>query len=291
MIYSMTGYGRSEAQLSDEIMLIEVKSVNGKNAEVNLRVPMALKSLEVDFRNKIIAELKRGSIDMYASVKEGGKTKNISINSDVLSSYYNSIHEFAQSKNINQDSIMASLLSLPEVTTVVNKEWSDEEVKRMDAALNTALGMVTQYREEEGAKLEKHFLAYIQEIRDAIPKITALSDQRVDKIKSRLQKSVEEFSSLVDFDKNRMEQEIFYYTEKLDVSEEIQRLNSHLSYFDEIVQNSDIVKGKKLNFISQEIGRELNTLGSKSYHSAMQKIVIQMKDSLEKIKEQINNVL
>ncbi len=287
----MTGYGRAEAQLKDEVMLIEVKSVNGKNAEVNLRVPMALKSLEVDFRNKIIEELKRGSIDMYASVKEGGKTKNITINSDVLSSYFDNIQSFAKEKNIDSSSIMTSILNLPEVTTVVNKEWDEAEVAQMDAALDEALRSVSSYREEEGAKLEQHLLDYIQEIKERIPEVKTLSESRVDKIKARMNKSIEEFSNMVDFDKNRMEQEIFYYVEKLDISEELQRLDSHLEYFNEILKNGEEVKGKKLNFISQEIGRELNTLGSKSYESTMQKIVIQMKDSLEKIKEQIHNVL
>lgn len=291
MIYSMTGYGRAEATYKDKTFLIEVKSLNGKQFDVRLNMPFLLKPYEVEIRNKLNEELFRGSVECNISIKSNGASKPVSVNKELAKSYYQPIIELANELGIEKDNILSTLLKMPDVVSSSNEVLSEEEWASVLSLLQQAIQHLTAHRKEEGKSIEKDLLEKIEAIEAQQVIVEKLEPNRRDKIKEGLVKLLEQYVGTDKYDTNRLEQELIYYIEKIDISEERVRLKNHCTYFKTIMNELDPCKGKKLSFVLQEIGREINTTGSKANDVAIQKAVILMKDELEKAKEQILNVL
>ncbi|PWT98508.1 MAG: YicC family protein [Bacteroidetes bacterium] len=287
----MTGFGRAEATVGDKTFLVELKSLNGKQFEILLKMPNLLKPYEFDIRNQLSEKLIRGSVDCTISLKQNGAAKPVSINVELAKSYYKPLSELATSLNLDTGSILGSLLKLPEVVTPSTEVLSDSDWKGFCELLNTAIGNINSHRANEGASLEKDLRLRITNILDQQVKVAELEPLRQQKIREGLVKLLEEKVGKDNFDPNRLEQELIYYIEKIDISEEQVRLKNHCEYFQSMLNDNDEAKGKKLSFVLQEIGREINTTGAKAYDASIQKCVVVMKDELEKAKEQVLNVL
>jgi uncharacterized protein (TIGR00255 family) len=285
MIQSMTGYGKAMVQLPTKKITIEIKSLNSKNIDLNARVPSYYREKELDMRKKIAAKLERGKIDFSIFVELTAEETAAKVNKPIVLEYINQLREIASA---NDFEMLKLAVKLPDALKVERDELDDLEWEHVDKALEESLQKIMQYRIDEGAVLQNEFKNRIGNIQNLLEKITKLDAARVEKIRERLHNSLAEI--MVDFDQNRLEQELIFYLEKLDITEEIVRLKNHLSYFEDELTNKES-NGKKLGFISQEMGREINTIGSKSNDAPMQKKVVMMKDELEKIKEQLLNVL
>lgn len=292
MIQSMTGYGKATAELPDKKINVEIKSLNSKAMDLSARMAPAYREKEMEIRNEISRILERGKVDfsLWVEKKEGADAAT-PINQALVEGYYKQIKEIAMNLEIPYpDDWFLTLLRMPDVMTKTEtQELTEEEWEVVHAAIQEALAHLVDFRKQEGAALEKKFREKIDNIRRLLESITPYEKERVEKIKERITDALEKTIS-VDYDKNRLEQELIYYIEKLDVNEEKQRLSNHLNYFISTLESGN-GQGKKLGFIAQEMGREINTLGSKSNHAEMQKIVVQMKDELEQIKEQVLNVM
>jgi len=291
MLYSMTGYGRSEATFKDKTFLVEVKSLNGKQFDLRLNIPSLLKPFEVELRNKLNESLFRGSVECSISIKSNGVAKPVSINKELAKSYYQPIIELANELGIEKENILSTLLKLPDVVSSSNEILSEEEWKALNDLLQEAIKHMVQHRLEEGKSIEKDLLERVSAIENQQAAIALFEPNRRTKIKEGLVKLLEQYVGTDKYDTNRLEQELIYYIEKIDISEERVRLTNHCVYFKTILKESEPSKGKKLSFILQEMGREINTTGSKANDVDIQKAVILMKDELEKAKEQILNVL
>ena len=291
MLKSMTGFGRAEATVGDKTFLVELKSLNGKQFEILLKMPGLLKPYEFDIRNQISEKLIRGSIDCSITLKQNGGAKPVTINVELAKSYYRPLAELASSLNLDTGSILSSLLKLPEVVTPSTEVLSDSDWKGFCDLLKTAIDNLNSHRQNEGASLEKDLSLRIKNILDQQDKVAELEPLRQQKIREGLVKLLEEKVGKDNFDANRLEQELIYYIEKIDISEEQVRLKNHCDYFQSMLNDNDEAKGKKLSFVLQEIGREINTTGAKAYDASIQKCVVLMKDELEKAKEQVLNVL
>ncbi|AOW21376.1 YicC/YloC family endoribonuclease [Urechidicola croceus] len=285
MIQSMTGYGKTELQLPTKKVTIEIKSLNSKNLDLNVRTPSYYKEKELEVRKKIANKLVRGKVDFSIFVESIGSIVSSQINEDVVKSY---IKQLKGMSNASELELLQMAMQLPETIQSKREELDENEWSLIDNAINETLDKIVVYRKDEGATLKKDFEKRIKIIDDLLFQAVELDPQRIESIKEKLQKAIVELE--VKVDENRFEQELIYYLEKLDITEEKVRLKNHLEYFlKELL--SDNSNGKKLGFITQEIGREINTIGSKSNFAEMQKVVVQMKDELEKIKEQNLNVL
>lgn len=291
MLYSMTGYGRAEQTIHDKTFLIEIRSLNGKQYDIRLNIPSLLKPYEFEVRNLLNEGLQRGSIECNIYIKQNGSAKPVSINIALAKAYYEPVAKMAQELNLNTDNILSALLKLPEIVTPNTEVLNEEEWHRFEAIIKEAVTGLNQHREEEGKSLEDDLLKRISNIEGQEKKIMALEPERRKRIRDGLTKVLEENVGKENYDPNRLEQELIYYIEKIDISEEQVRLKNHCDYFRQILTEKEPGKGKKLSFILQEIGREINTTGSKAYHSEVQKCVVMMKDELEKAKEQVLNVL
>ncbi len=291
MLYSMTGYGRSEATFKDKTFLVEVKSLNGKQFDLRLNIPSLLKPFEVELRNKLNESLFRGSVECSISIKSNGVAKPVSINKELAKSYYQPIVELANELGIEKENILSTLLKLPDVVSSSNEVLTDEEWKALNDLVQEAIKHMVQHRLEEGKSIEKDLLERVAAIEQQQAQIAIFEPNRRTKIKEGLVKLLEQYVGTDKYDTNRLEQELIYYIEKIDISEERVRLTNHCVYFKTILKESEPSKGKKLSFILQEMGREINTTGSKANDVDIQKAVILMKDELEKAKEQILNVL
>ncbi|MEI2748814.1 MAG: YicC/YloC family endoribonuclease [Ferruginibacter sp.] len=291
MLKSMTGFGRAEQTVGDKTFMVEVKALNGKQFELQLKLPPLLKPYEFDIRNLIQEHLHRGTIDCYVSIKQNGATKPVIINTDLIKAYYQQIDQLASELNIDTNSVLSALLRLPEVVTPSTEILNENDFKEFSKVLISALKELDLHREEEGASLEKDLLKRIDMIREQEEAILLLEPNRKTRIKDEIHQLLNEHVGQENIDNNRMEQELIYYMEKIDIHEEQIRLRQHCEYFNEILHSSEIGKGKKLSFVLQEIGREINTTGSKAYDADIQKCVVKMKDELEKAKEQVLNVL
>ena len=285
MIQSMTGYGKTVLQLSAKKITIELKSLNSKNLDINVRIPSYYREKELDSRNKIAKNLRRGKIDFFIYVEENGGSTSSKINENVVKEYMNQLKNVVDSDDME---LLKMAVRLPDSLKMEKEELDLEEWERINTAIDATLEELTIYRIDEGKVLEKDFLMRISKIESLLDNIIEIDPQRVENIKDKLKKSLAELEAKID--QNRFEQELIYYIEKLDITEELVRLKNHLDYFLSELKSDDS-NGKKLGFIGQEIGREINTIGSKSNFAPMQKIVVQMKDELEKIKEQNLNVL
>ena len=291
MLYSMTGYGRAEATFKDKTILVEVKSLNGKQFDLRLNIPFMLKPYEVEIRNKLNEVLLRGSVESTITIKSNGISKPVTVNKELAKSYYQPIVELADELGIPKENILSTLLKMPDVVSSSSEVLTEEEWKQIQDLLQEAIKALMQHRLEEGKSVEKDLLERVAAIEMHQADIEKFEPNRRVKIKEGLVKLLEQHVGPDKYDNNRLEQELIYYIEKIDISEEKVRLNNHCTYFKTVLKETEASKGKKLSFILQEMGREINTTGSKANDMEMQKSVILMKDELEKAKEQILNVL
>lgn len=282
----MTGFGKASMQLPNKKITVEVKSLNSKNLDLNVRLPQAFREKELELRNVIAKDLERGKVDFSIFIEVTAEETSSKINAPIVLSY------IEQMKNIIPDAdateLMKMAVRMPDALKIERQEIDENEWEAIQTVINEALQYINEFRRQEGAKLEIEFRNRIENIRNFMNQAVALDPERIAIVKERLRNNLVELQANVD--ENRFEQEIIYYLEKLDITEEKVRLTNHLDYFIETIEGSE-ANGRKLGFISQEMGREINTMGSKSNHSEMQKLVVQMKDELEKIKEQVLNVL
>ena len=291
MVRSMTGFGRAEQTIADKTYLVEIKSLNGKQFDVNLKIPPLIKPYEFDIRNLIQESLLRGTIECLIVVKQNGATKPVVINTDLIKAYYSQIETLASELSIDTNSVLAALLRLPEVVSPSNEVLDEADWKNLKEVIEEALLELNTHRIEEGKSLEKELRLRVKNIQIQEAEILALEPKRRKKMKNELIEVLEENVGKENYDSNRLEQELIYYIEKIDIREEQVRLKNHCEYFLSILDSNEDAKGKKLAFVVQEIGREINTTGSKAYDSEIQKCVVLMKDELEKMKEQTFNIL
>ena len=292
MIQSMTGYGKATAELSDKKINVEIKSLNSKAMDLSTRIAPLYREKEIEIRNEIAKVLERGKVDFSLWIDKKDACELITpINQDVVVAYYERIRTISETTGIPvPEDWFSTLLRMPDVMTKNDIQvLSEEEWKAVHATVLQAIQNLVDFRIQEGAALEKKFREKISNIAKLLTSVDPYEKERVEKIKERITDALEKTIS-VDYDKNRLEQELIYYIEKLDINEEKQRLSNHLKYFINTMEDGS-GQGKKLGFIAQEMGREINTLGSKSNHAEMQNIVVQMKDELEQIKEQVLNVM
>lgn len=291
MLKSMTGFGRAEKNVGDKTFLVDIKSLNGKQFELSLKLPAILKPFEFDIRRLLSEKLGRGSVDCMISLKDTGDAKPVTINTDLARAYYKPLAELSASLNLDPSHILSTLVKLPEVITPSSETLSDKEWNDFQAILSEAMANLNKHRLNEGAVTEADLKSRIANILYQQGEVIKLEPLRKQKIREGLVRLLEENVGKENYDPNRMEQELIYYIEKIDISEEQVRLKNHCDYFISLLNEPDDSKGKKLSFILQEIGREINTTGSKAYDASIQKCVVMMKDELEKAKEQVLNVL
>lgn len=285
MIQSMTGYGKSVIQLPTKKISIEVKSLNSKNLDLNTRMPSLYREKELSIRKLIASKLVRGKVDFSLYMEITGEETSTQINKTVVNQY------IKQLKNVvdgDETELLKMAIRLPDALTTEREEMDENEWSQISKEIDSSLEKIQQYRIDEGKSLEDEFISRAQNISDLLDDVITMDPDRIDGVRERLNKGISEIKEKVD--ENRFEQELVYYIEKFDITEEKVRLKNHLDYFQKALKSDDS-NGKKLGFISQEMGREINTIGSKSNYAPMQKLVVQMKDELEKIKEQLLNVL
>jgi len=289
MIFSMTGYGKAETEFNSKKISVEIKSLNSKQLDINMRIPTVYRDKEMEVRNKLSQTIERGKIDFTILIDYSDKLPINKINRSAVESYCKEIKEIAQAMQISEpDDWFSVLMRLPEIIKTEATELDEEEWKIVMQTIDEALKSFIQFRIQEGNMLEKVFIEKINNISLLSKEIEKYESDRIEKIKSKMQESFHKIEIV--YDENRFGQEMIYYIERLDISEEKARLANHLDYFSKTMSDEK-AQGRKLGFIAQEIGREINTLGSKSNNADMQKLVVQMKDELEQIKEQILNVL
>lgn len=285
MIYSMTGYGKSVLQLPTKKITIELKSLNSKNLDLNARMPSIYREKELDIRKQIANQLERGKVDFSIYVETTADDTSTQINKPVVKRYMQQLRDVVDGDDTE---LLKMAVRFPDALNTVREEIDDNEWSQIETEITQAINALNKHRLDEGKVLEVDFNARIKNIADLLNQVIAIDPERIEGVRERLKKGIEELKEK--YDENRFEQELVYYIEKFDITEEKVRLNNHLNYFTESINSPDS-NGKKLGFISQEIGREINTIGSKSNYAPMQQLVVQMKDELEKIKEQLLNVL
>ncbi len=290
MIQSMTGFGKGIAELPNKKIIVEIKSLNSKQLDLSTRIPSQYREKEMDIRSEVARRLERGKVDLTIRTENINAESTSHINMGVLQSYYRQIVEAAEHTGIDTPQDWFSvLLRMPEIMTSESFELQDNEASALMKALTDALDQLEEFRMHEGRGLQEMFTRKIENITHLLQDVEQYEQERIDKIKGRIVEGLSKIKE-IDYDKNRLEQEMIYYIEKLDIHEEKHRLADHLRYFIETMNNGR-GQGKKLGFIAQEMGREINTLGSKSNHAEMQRIVVRMKDELEQIKEQVLNIM
>ena len=288
MIQSMTGYGKSVLQLPTKKVTIEIKSLNSKNLDLNARIPSYYKEKELSVRKKLASALVRGKIDFSIYVEMTADETTTSINKNVVNNYVQQLRNILFTDSKDDIELLKMAVRMPDALATEREELDENEWKEIETHIDIAIKEIVQYRIDEAASLEDDFKLRILNIKKHLEIVNSLDEERLENVRTRLRKAIDDLK--VEIDENRFEQELIYYLEKLDINEEKVRLANHLEYFLEALDSKDS-NGKKLGFIVQEIGREINTTGSKANFAPMQKSVIQMKNELEKIKEQILNVL
>ena len=295
MLQSMTGYGRSQVSSSQRKITVEIKSLNSKQFDLSVRIPQIFKENEISIRNYLAKTLERGKTDMSINFEQVSGLSNSTINIELLKEYKLQIEKLSEELGLPVPADWYSILMrMPDALHTESVDADEDEIKALMECVESAAGKLKEFRIQEGRKLYNFFKSKIENIGNLLLEVESYAEERVPKIKARLEEQLSKLSS-IEYDKSRLEQELIFYIEKLDVTEEKVRLRSHLNYFLETMGDEDSLpkegQGKKLGFIAQEMGREINTLGSKSNHAEMQKIVVKMKDELEQIKEQVLNVL
>ncbi len=291
MLRSMTGFGKGEQTSGEKTFLTEIKALNGKQFELQLKLPPCLRPYEFEIRNILQENMVRGSVECYINIKQNGTVKPVVINTDLIKAYYNQITALAAELNIDTNAVLSSLLRLPEIVAPASEVLDEKDFATLKEVLLSAIKELNDHRTEEGKSLEKDLLQRIANIKAEEENILKLEPARKKKIREEIEKLLADNVGKENMDNNRLEQELIYYMEKIDIHEEQIRLRQHCEYFVEILESKDEGKGKKLSFLLQEIGREINTTGSKAYDAGIQKCVVNMKDELEKAKEQVLNVL
>ena len=283
MIQSMTGYGKAEVQLENKKVTIEIRSLNSKNLDINARFPTLYKEKEMEVRKWLSGELLRGKIDLVLFAETTGEETYTRINKGVVESYLEQLEGIRKEADI-----LSIAMRLPDVLKTEREELDEEEWQKIEGGISEAIRQLNAFRSSEGNELKRDFEHRVAVLEEKLEEVVSIDPERLDAVRTRLDRAIQDLKS--DVDENRFEQELIYYLEKLDITEEKVRLNKHLSYFLYSLNEKDS-NGKKLGFISQEMGREINTIGSKANFAPMQKVVVEMKDELEKIKEQLLNVL
>ena len=286
MIQSMTGFGKASLQLPTKKITVEIKSLNSKGLDLNTRIPSAYRELELVLRNQISTKLERGKIDFSLYIEVTGEETASKINVPIVKGYINQMKSVIA--NADETELMKMAVRMPDALKTEREEVDENEWKQIQTVIDDALNNIQRFRKDEGIALEKEFLLRIGNILSFMNEAVSYDKDRIETIKTRLKTALDELKTSVD--ENRFEQELIFYLEKYDITEEKVRLENHLNYFIETLAGTE-ANGRKLGFITQEMGREINTMGSKSNHSEMQKLVVMMKDELEKIKEQVLNVL
>lgn len=285
----MTGYGKAVAQLKNKSVEIEVRTLNSKNLDLNFRIPSVLKSNELPWRKLVSNSLRRGKVDIFMNFQNQENQKAIKINKPLIQAYIADMQNLIPLRSdIDNAKLLEIAINLPEAIRSEEEQISDKDKASLENAIESALKQVNNFRQQEGENLQAEFKSNLNKIKQHLETIKSIDPNRIERVRNRLMASISELK--IDYDKNRFEQELIYYIEKYDISEEKSRLQSHLKYFEETL-NLAHSNGKKLNFISQEMGREINTIGSKANDAEMQNLVVEMKDQLEKIKEQLLNIL
>jgi uncharacterized protein (TIGR00255 family) len=286
MIQSMTGFGKATLQLPTKKITVEVKSLNSKGLDLNVRMPSLYREMELGLRNQIALKLERGKVDFSIFIESTAEQTTTKVNVPIVKAYINQLREVYA--DADETELMKMAVRMPDTMKIERDEIDENDWIQIQTVIEEALQNILTFRKDEGQSLENEFQLRIGNIRQYMNDALALDPERVQAIKDRLQTAIAELK--VNVDENRFEQELIYYLEKLDITEEKVRLTNHLDYFLETINGTE-ANGRKLGFITQEMGREINTMGSKSNHAQMQKLVVQMKDELEKIKEQVLNVL
>lgn len=284
----MTGYGKSKLEVGSMTFIAEIKSLNSKSLDASVRIPQELKELELPIRNKLSQSLGRGKVDLSLQIEKHSEENTAKINTQVVQNYLKQLREFNLATDGDHNRLLQIAMTLPNALSSEKNDLEKEDSEAVYKVLDLALEQINTFRTDEGKVLKTDFELRIQNLTELLSEVKRIDPERIEHVKTRLRKGIEELKEKID--DNRFEQELIYYIEKYDITEEKTRLDNHLSYFISALNSSDS-NGKKLNFICQEIGREINTIGSKSNFAPMQKAVVQMKDELEKIKEQLLNVL
>ena len=291
MLKSMTGYGRCEHTIGDRTFLVEIRSLNGKQFEALLKIPQLLKPYEFEIRGLMTERLLRGSIECTVTMRVNGAAKPVTINTELAKSYYTQLKSLTDALGLDTSNILDALLKLPEVIVPNTDTFSDADWAAFREVLTRAIGELDAHRMNEGKALEADLIERISNIEKLQEEVMRVEPQRREKIREHIRKTLEEQVGPDRYDTNRLEQELIYHIEKIDISEEQVRLSNHCAYFKSLLDEPGDGKGKKLSFVLQEVGREINTTGSKAYDAEIQRSVVLMKDELEKAKEQVLNVL
>ncbi len=290
MIKSMTGYGKAEAELKNNIFSIEIRTLNSKQMDINMRIPQIFKEKEIELRSMVSKLLQRGKVDFSISRNDQKQSSPLKLNKSIAKQYFTELNNLAGELGQESDNLLAVVSRLPDVFSAEEEQLGAHDWQLLQTAVEEAIFNVNTFRTHEGSILEKDFRLRIDKVLKLLQQVPEYETARIDRIRERIEKSLEENLTNLKYDKNRLEQEIIFYIEKLDITEEKVRLKKHCDYFLEVLDSEEIV-GKKLAFVTQEIGREINTLGSKANDASLQKLVVLMKDELEKIKEQMLNIL
>ena len=291
MLRSMTGYGRAERGVGGKVFLVELRSLNGKQFDLLLKIPAQLKPFEFEIRNILSQFLVRGSVECTITIKQNGTLRPSTVNLDLAASYYAQLKELADTLEADDSQLLASILRLPEVVATSSDQMGDTDWEEFKEVIADAVQKINQHRIDEGKALEQELLLRIDNIEALQQKLMAYEPLRKQKIRDNILRLLDEQVGSDGVDMNRFEQELIYYIEKIDVTEEQVRLTNHCVYFKNLLAENEVSKGRKLSFLLQELGREINTTGSKAYDSDIQKCVVEMKDELEKAKEQVLNIL
>jgi uncharacterized protein (TIGR00255 family) len=291
MIRSMTGFGKAECVCQNQKLTVEIKSLNSKYFDVNLRIPNGFRDKELEIRNMLLTRLQRGKVEFSIAIDDKGDISSYTINKALAMKYFEQLKELSDElEGHDFKDYLPVIMRLPDVMVTDKKEIDEEEWKNLTMAIEKALDKVEEFRVGEGKSLLKELEYRNSSIMELLTQVKPFENQRIESLKQKIRKDLYEIANKEDVDKNRFEQELIYYLDKLDITEEKQRLGEHCRYFQETLEGKES-QGKKLAFITQEMGREINTLGSKANESNIQKVVVQMKDELEKIKEQLFNIV
>jgi uncharacterized protein (TIGR00255 family) len=291
MLLSMTGYGRASKNYNDKTIVVEIRSLNGKTTDLRLKLPNAYKEKELNIRKRILTGVGRGKVDVSIEVLTDLGDGEYGLNKKLFTKYFEELKSLKNELGIDSGDLLQSILRIPNVVQSENVETDEEEWKVLNNAVDEALVNLKKFRTDEGDSTKEDLKEKIMSILSCLEAVVPFESQRIDAVKNRLRKNLEDFMGNENVDQNRFEQEVLFYIEKIDINEEKVRLKQHCEYFLEELAKEEAQKGRKLSFISQEIGREINTMGAKAQFSEIQKLVVKMKDELEQIKEQVANVV
>ncbi len=290
MLRSMTGFGKSTAAIGGRNFSVEIRSLNSKYLDLNLKIPAFLREKELDIRNLLSEKVMRGKVDLMIEM-QSGKERLYAINKNVFKQYYSDLESLMEELDIPAGNLIDSVMKIPDVLSSADEKINEADILKVEKLFEKTVKALDDFRCREGKQLEDDMVKRIQRIKKLTGEVIKTEGSRKEQVKERLKQKLQEVISASQVDAVRLEQELIFYAERLDITEELVRLKTHCDYFLEVAADKEISKGKKLGFLAQEIGREINTMGSKANDAPIQKHVIEMKDELEKIKEQVNNVL